>query len=129
MRVAALILAILAGVLGVPAAACSGVCVGMAAVAMEEDPSVEYTEEDDEAMGIAAGMFMCSGLIGAMLYILGGVLALFRGPWGGVVCAVATALTALTLLSFSPLSLVVFLLGLVATILAFLRRHPAPKGA
>jgi hypothetical protein len=125
MRVAALVLAILAGVIGLPGAACSGVCVGMMAGAMESDPEVGLTAEEEDGMAAIAGVFMCSGLIGALLYVVGGGLVLVKGPAAGIVCVIASLLTAVTILSFNPLAILSLLLGLVATVLAFLRKHPA----
>jgi hypothetical protein len=102
MRIAALVLALVGGFIGLPAALCSGMCaVGLS--------------EGSDAAGTA---FMLIGLLGSVLGIVGGLFALKPGMMAAGMLGAATLLNALTLITFNPLSLLVVLLLLIAAILA-----------
>ncbi len=132
MRIAAMVLALMAGMIGLPAAVCSGMCaslMGAAAAQSEKQPWEDLTQQEKDGANAVGGLFMCAGLIGAVAYIAGGVLVLRKGPIGGIACTVATLLTLLTLVTFNPLSLVVLLLGGIATVLAYIKKDVAPPAA
>lgn len=132
MRTAALVLALVAGTLGLPAAVCSGVCaaaIGAAGASDGNQFNEELTDEQAGAAGAIGSVFMCAGIFGAIAYLIGGLLVLRAGKAGAILCVIGSLLTALTLITFNPLSLLVLIIGIVATILAFIRPEPTPLPA
>lgn len=129
MRIAALVLALVAGVIGLPASLCSGMCaagLSAAAAGNQSNFGERMTEEEKEDAQAAGNVFMCSGLIGAVAFIAGGILVLRPGRIGAFACVAGTLLTALTLITFNPLSLLVLLIGGLATVFSFLKKDPVP---
>ena len=132
MRIAALVLALCAGLFGLPAALCSGACGAIAGAASAENSSrwdQPNTQEENERAQAGGAMMMGAGLIGAFAYIIGGFLVLAKGKTGAVGCAIGSVLTGFTVLSLNPLSLIVLLLGLLATVFAFIKKDPVPVPA
>jgi energy-converting hydrogenase Eha subunit B len=113
MRIASIIIAIIAGFIGLPAAVCAGACAaGISAVG-------DASQTDSTSAGNA---FMFFGVIAAILAIVGGILTKNPGKKGPVVQAVALLLALLTCITLNPISFFVALLLMVSTVLGFLKK-------
>ena len=136
MRVAALVLAIVGGFIGLPAAVCSGACAaGLTAVnEMNVDSDGNVTNEDaaGEKASEAGNVFMFLGLGGSLLAIIGGVCAVKPGHLATILLLLALIGNGLTLITFNPLSLMVVVFILLATIFCAVGKvkgAPAPEAA
>lgn len=108
-----LILGIIGGVLGLPAAVCSGACAaGLSAV----------SDSSEAATQAAGNAFLFIGLIGAILGIIFAILAKKSPNVSGLGLIVATVLTAITLATFNFLTFIVVILLLLAAIFAFVQK-------
>jgi len=113
MKITSMIIAIVAGFIGLPAAVCAGACaVGLSAAGNSSD-------HDSNAAG---NVFMFFGVIAAILAIVGGILINKPSKIGPIIQAVALALTCVTCITLSPMSFFVALLLLISTILGFLSK-------
>lgn len=113
MKIASMIIAIVAGFIGLPAAVCAGACAaGLSAAG-------NANESDSNAAG---GVFMFFGIIAAILAIVGGILINKPSKIGPIIQAVALGLTCVTCITLNPMSFFVALLLLVSTILGFLSK-------
>lgn len=113
MKIASIVIAIVAGFLGLPASICAGACAaGLSAAG-------NANESDSTSAG---NVFMLFGIIAAVLAIVGGVMTRKPGKQGPVIQAVALGLTVLTCLTLNPMSFFVALLLVVSTILGFMKK-------
>ncbi len=110
---APLVLGVIGGVLGLPAAVCSGACAAGLS-------SLGTTSQD--AVNAAGNAFMAMGLIGAVLAIIFSCFAKKNPYLAGGMLIVSTILNALTLITFNFLSLIVVVLLLIAAILCFTQK-------
>lgn len=107
-----MVLGIIGGVLGIPAAVCSGACAaGLSSMAT--------TTEQASSTG---SFYMIMGLIAAILGIIFGILAKKSPILSGVMLLVATVLSGITLITFNVMTLVVVILLLLAAIFAFVQK-------
>ncbi len=107
------VLGIIGGVLGLPAAVCSGACA--AGLSSLSDTNTTTTNA-------AGNAFMTLGLIGAILGIFFAITSKKWPTLSGIGLIVATVLSALTLVTFNLLTLVVMILLLLAAIFSFLQK-------
>lgn len=113
MKIASMIIAIVAGFIGLPGAVCAGACAaGLSAAG-------KANETDSMAAGHG---FMFFGIIAAVLAIVGGILVNKPGKVGPIIQAVALALAALTCMTLNPISFFVALLLFISTVLGFLSK-------
>jgi energy-converting hydrogenase Eha subunit B len=113
MKIASIIIAIVAGFLGLPAAVCAGACAAGLSAAGNASSS------DSSSAG---NVFMFFGVIAAILAIVGGIMTRKPGRKGPIVQAVALALALLTCITVNPMSFFVALLLLVSTVLGFMKK-------
>lgn len=108
-----IVLGIIGGVLGLPASVCSGACAaGLSSIG---DSTTATTNA-------AGNTFMTLGLIGAVIGIF---FAITSKKWpiaSGIGLLVATLFTAITLVTFNLLTLVVVILLLLAAIFSFTQK-------
>jgi len=140
-----MILGIIGGVLGIPAAICAGVCAaGMSAlndlstadpktfgdladpsIAIETSQAIDnaVTQAADKAAA-AGNVVLAVGIIAAILAIVFGILSKKMPMVSGVGLLIATALSGITLVIslFNFLSLAVTILMLIAAIMAFVQK-------
>ena len=132
MRTAALILAIIGGFLGLPAAVCSGMCAaGITAAGsleVDEQGQLRDTDPNNENSNAAGSAFMFLGIIGSLLAIAGGILAIKPGQVATIFLLFGLVGNGITLITFNPMSFFVVLLLLLATILSAVGKV-APKDA
>ena len=115
MRVASMVLAIIAFVLGLPGAICSGACAeGISAAAGEHSEGI-------------GNFYMAVGMIAAFLALIGGLLEVRRPKAGAIVLLVAFLFMALSAFTMNPLAIVNALLLLLATLFGFLAKPPESK--
>lgn len=114
---APMILGIIGGILGLPAAFCSGACA--AGLSTMAEGASSQTSED------AATVFMLLGLISAILGLASAFLYK-KNPkvWGGVMLF-AGVLSGITLVTFNPLSFIVCILFLIGGIIALKQKKPS----
>lgn len=117
-----MVLGIIGGVLGIPAAVCSGACAAGLS-------SLSTTTEQASSTG---SFYMVLGLIGAILGIIFSVLSKKSPIVSGVLLLVAAILSGITLVTFNVMTLVVVILLLLAAIFSFVqKKEPVeqPKAA
>ena len=113
MKIASIIIAIIAGFLGLPAALCAGACAaGLSAAG-------DASRADSNSAGTA---FMFFGVLSALFAIIGGILTKNPGRKGPVLQAIALFLALLTCVTLNPISFFVALLLLVSTVLGFIKK-------
>lgn len=112
-----MILGIIGGVLGLPAAICSGACA--AGISTLAEGATEKTSNT------AGNTFLFIGLISAILGLVCSFLYK-KNPktWGGLMI-LAGILSAVTLVTFNILSLVVCILFLIGGVIALTQKKPA----
>jgi len=114
MRVASMVLAMVAFVLGLPGALCSGACAaGISAAAGEKSGGI-------------GEFYMAVGMIAAFLSLVGGLLVLSRPRPGAVVLLLGFLFMALSALTMNPLAVVNTLLLLLAVVFGFVAKKPEP---
>ena len=132
MRKAALILAIIGGFLGLPAAICSGMCAaGLAAVGsleVDEQGQLQDSDPNNENSNAAGSAFMFLGIIGSLLAMVGGILTIKPGQLATILILFGLVGNGITLITFNPMSFIVVLLLLLATIFSAAGKV-APKDA
>ncbi|HEX6427790.1 MAG TPA: DUF4064 domain-containing protein [Niastella sp.] len=113
---APMILGIIGGILGLPAAVCSGACAaGMSTLA---EGATEQTSSN------AGNTFLWIGLISAILGLVSSFLYKKNTKtWGGLML-LAGILSAVTLVTFNVLSLVVCILFLIGGVIALTQKKP-----
>lgn len=110
---APIVLGIIGGVLGLPSAVCSGACAaGLSSIA---DASTTTSTA-------AGNTFMILGLIGAILGIIFGITSKRWPIPSGIGLLVATVISAITLITFNILTLIVVILLLLAAIFSFVQK-------
>ena len=111
-----MILGIIGGILGLPAAICSGACAaGLSTLA---EGATEKTSSD------AGAAFLWIGLIAAILGLVSSFLYKKNSKtWGGVMI-LAGILSGVTLVTFNMLSLVVCILFLIGGIISLTQKKP-----
>lgn len=109
-----MVLGIIGGVLGLPAAVCSGACAAGITAAVNNAA--------DSASTAAGNTFMTLGLIGAVIGIIFAIMAKKSPVISGLGLVVATILSAITLITFNFLTLSVVILFLLATVFAFVQK-------
>ena len=113
---APMILGIIGGILGLPAAICSGACAaGLSTLA---DGATEQTSQD------AGNVFMWLGLISALLGLISAFLYKKNPKLWGALMVIGGLLAGITLVTFNFLSLVVCILLLIGGILAMTQKKP-----
>ena len=111
MKMAALVLGLIGGIVGLPGALCSGACAaGITAGA---------AGAASDASNSAGNVFMLMGIVGSLLAIYGAIRVNSPGRRGAVVLLLATLINGVTLITLNPLSMLVVGLLLLATIFAF----------
>lgn len=116
ISVAPMILGIIGGVVGLPAAICSGMCA--AGISAAGDASSQSATD--------AGMvFMWLSIIAALLGFISSFLYR-KSPklWGGVMI-LAALLSGITLITFNILSLIVCILFLIGGVLSMIQPSPS----
>lgn len=111
-----MILGIIGGILGLPAAVCSGACAaGMSTLA---EGATEQSSTD------TGTTFLWIGLIAAILGLVSSFLYKKNSKtWGGLMI-LAGILSAVTLVTFNVLSLVVCILFLIGGVIALTQKKP-----
>ncbi len=108
-----IVLGIIGGVLGLPASVCSGACAaGLSSIG---DPTTATTNA-------AGNTFMTLGLIGAIIGIFFSITAKKWPIASGIGLLVATLFSAITLVTFNMLTLIVVILLLLAAIFSFTQK-------
>lgn len=110
-----MIMGIIGGVLGLPAALCAGMC-GASIDAMNELSEIGEVTSDASETG---GMMLLLGLLGAVLGLIGGILGKKVPSAAGAMMIVAGILSGWNLL---PLSLVVGILFLLGGVFCFVQK-------
>lgn len=110
---APMILGIIGGVLGLPAAVCSGACAAGFSGAVSETT---------EAAVATGNVFMYLGLIGSIIAIIFASLSKKNPTLAGIMLIVAAVFNGITLITFNILSFVVVVLILIAAILSFTQK-------
>ena len=113
MKLASIIISIIAGFLGLPAAVCAGTC----AVLLSGGAHSSSAESDS-----AGGAFLFLGVVAAVLAIVGGVLTSKPGKAGPIIQLVAFGMTLLTCLTLNPISVFVALLLLVSSMFGMMKK-------
>ncbi|OQP38625.1 hypothetical protein A4H97_18040 [Niastella yeongjuensis] len=111
-----MILGIIGGILGLPAAICSGACAaGMSTLAEGA------TEQTTSAAG---STFLWIGLLAAILGLISAFLYKKNSKtWGGVMI-LAGVLSMITLVTFNILSLIVCILFLIGGVISLTQKKP-----
>jgi len=111
---APMILSIIGGILGLPAAICSGACAaGLSTLA---DGATEKSSND------AGSMFLWIGLIGAMLGLASAFLYKKNTKVWGLMMLLAGVLFGITLVTFNILSFIVCVLFLISGVISLTQK-------
>lgn len=114
---APMILGIIGGILGLPAAICSGACAaGFSAMA---------ENATGESAAAAGSTFMWIGLVAAILGLVSSFLYKKNTKTWGILMIVAGILAGITLVTFNILSLIVCILFLIGGILSVTYKQAA----
>lgn len=113
---APMILGIIGGILGLPAAICSGACAaGLSS--LSENATVEGTNA-------AGNTFLWLGLVAAILGLISAFLYKKNPKGWGWAMIIAGIVSGITLITFNILSLVVTILFLIGGIIAITQKKP-----
>jgi len=113
---APMILGIIGGILGLPAAICSGACaVGLSTLA---DGANNKSSQD------AGNIFMWLGLIAALLGLVSAFLYKKNPKSWGAIMLIGGILAGVTLVTFNFLSLVVCILLLIGGLISLTQKKP-----
>jgi hypothetical protein len=104
-----MIMGIIGGALGVPAAFCSGVCGAIG-------------EEFGDAASGTTDLFMWVGLIGALIGLAGGLISKKKPTVSGILMITATFMAGFTLVYGNMLALAVAVLFLIGGIFCFVQK-------
>lgn len=116
---APMVLGIIGGVLGLPAAICSGACAaGLSAIA------AQGSTETQAAQGVVS-MFLWFGLVSVVLGLASAFLYKKNPKGWGAVMLLAGILSGITLITFNFLSLITCLLFLIGGAIAVAQNKPA----
>ena len=108
---APMILGIIGGIIGLPAAICSGACAaGITAVA------------DESAADSVGDFYMGLGLVAAFLGLAAAFMYKKNPKLWGIAMMSAGVLSAITLVTFNPLSLITSILFLIGGLIALLQK-------
>lgn len=111
-----MIMGIIGGVLGIPAAFCSGACA--ACVGAVSDASTGTTNHASEF----GTFYLWMGIIGATLGLVGGLLGKKIPAPAGVIMLLATFMSGFTLIAGNMLALVVAILFLLGGVFCFVQK-------
>jgi hypothetical protein len=103
-----MIMGVIGGVLGIPAAFCSGMCVGCIG-----SVSADTAAED------LGTFYLVMGLLGAILGLIGGILGKKLPIPAGIIMLVATFMSGATLIAGNMLALIVAILFLLGGVFCF----------
>jgi hypothetical protein len=113
---APMILGIIGGIVGLPAAICSGACA--AGISTLAEGATEQSSSD------AGNAFLWIGLISAILGLVSAFLYKKNSKtWGGVMI-LAGILSGITLVTFNFLSLIVCILFLIGGVISLTQKKP-----
>jgi len=121
-----MILGIIGGILGIPAAFCSGACAaGMSAIA-----TADKADNVSQAAASGAGTaFMILGLLAAVLGLVSAFMYKKNTKlWGGLMI-LGGVLAGITLVTFNILSLIVAILLLIGGLLAVMVKLQEPTAS
>lgn len=129
----AMVLMILAGIFGLPAAACStvcaGACAGMATVAANDPNARDSDKGGAAALAAYGGVFMALAAIASIGSIVIGALVRKIGKVPAAISALAFALLfVLQLLMANPLGIPSAIMLLVAAVMIFVAPQPEYTG-
>ena len=111
------VLGIIGGILGLPAAICSGACAaGFSSLA---DGATEQSAAD------TGSIFMWIGLVSALVGLIAAFLYKQNTKLWGALMIVAGVLALITLVTFNILSLIVAILFLIGGIIALNQKKPS----
>jgi hypothetical protein len=114
---APMVLGIIGGILGLPAAVCAGACAaGITSIA---DGASSQSSQD------AGSAFMWLGLIAALLGLVSAFLYKKNPKIWGVMMIIAGLLSGVTLVTFNLLSLIVCILFLIGGAIALTQKKPS----
>ncbi len=114
---APMILGIIGGILGLPAAICSGACAaGLSTLA---DGATKQSSQD------AGNVFMWLGLIAAIVGLASAFLYKKNPKGWGAMMLLAGILSGITLVTFNFLSFVVCILFLIGGVIALTQKKPS----
>lgn len=117
ISVAPMVLGIIGGVLGLPAAVCSGACAAGITAAADGSASASSTD---------TGMvFMWLGIVAAVLGFVSSFLYRKSPKLWGAIMILAAVISGITLLTFNILSLIVCILFLIGGVLAMVQPNPS----
>lgn len=115
---APMILGIIGGIIGLPAAVCSGACAaGLSSLA--ENAS-------EQSVSNTADTFMWIGLIAAILGLISAFLYKKNTKTWGILMIVAGLMSGITLVTFNLLSFVVCILFLIGGIISLTQKRNTP---
>lgn len=111
-----MIMGIIGGVLGIPAAYFSGLCAGC--IGLMSDLTEGTTHQTREL----AEFYLWMGLIGAVVGFIGGLLGKKIPIPAGIIMVVAALMSGITLIAGNMLALVVAILFLIGGIFCFVQK-------
>ena len=110
-----MIMGIIGGVLGVPAAYCSGACAACIGAVDEAQGGGSTADE-------LGSTYLWMGIIGAALGLIGGLLGKKLPMPAGIIMIIATFLSGFTLIAGNMLALIVAILFLLGGIFCFTQK-------
>ena len=116
ISIAPMILGIIGGILGLPAAICSGACAaGLSTLA---DGATKQSSAD------AGSAFMWIGLVASLIGLVSAFLYRRNPKVWGAMMLLAGILSGATLITFNPLSLIVCITFLVGGVISLIQKKP-----
>jgi len=110
-----MIMGIIGGVLGIPAAYCSGACAACIGAVDELQGGTTTADE-------LGSVYLWMGIIGAALGLIGGLLGKKLPIPAGLIMLIATFMSGFTLIAGNMLALIVALLFLLGAIFCFTQK-------